>query len=222
MKLWLSWSSGKDSAWTLDHLRREGEHQVVGLLTSYNEEFDRVAVHGVRRSLLRLQAAAVGLPLIDVALPWPCTNEVYEERMSRAHSRALEEGVDGIAYGDLFLEDVRAYRERQLEGSGLTPVFPIWGSETHRLARRMIEAGIESHLTCIDLGRLPRELAGRRFDADLLADLPDGVDPCGENGEFHTCVTAGPMFDTSIPFTFGETVERDGYAFTDMVAGGGR
>ena len=216
MKIWLSWSSGKDSAWALDSLRREGEHEVAGLLTSYNEHFDRVAVHGVRRDLLRAQARAAGLPQIEVPLPWPCSNELYEERMAGAHARALEEGVEAIAYGDLFLEDVRAYRERQLRGTGLAPLFPLWGSDTNRLARRMVAAGLEGYLVCIDPRHLPRELAGRRYDRELLRSLPPSVDPCGERGEFHTCVTAGPMFAAPIQVEPGESVERDGFVFTDL------
>ncbi len=219
MKIWLSWSSGKDSAWALDRLRREEEHEVVGLLTSYNERFDRVAVHGVRRDLLRAQARATGLPRVEVPLPWPCSNEDYEERMAVAHNRALEEGVEAIAYGDLFLEDVRAYRECQLLGTGLAPLFPLWGGDTRRLARRMVAAGLEGYLVCIDPKHLPRELAGRKYDGDLLAALPASVDPCGERGEFHTCVTAGPMFSAPIPVVPGESVERDGFVFTDLSVG---
>ncbi len=217
MKIWLSWSSGKDSAWALEHLRREGEHEVAGLLTSYNEHFDRVAVHGVRRSLLAAQSDAAGLPRIEVPLPWPCSNELYEEAMGRAHARALREGVDGIAYGDLFLEDVRGYREEQLRGTGLEPLFPLWGEDTTALAHRMVDVGLEAHLVSIDLATMPRSFAGRRFDRGLLDELPEGVDPCGERGEVHTCVTAGPMFGAPLSVTTGESVERDGFIYTDLL-----
>ncbi len=217
MRIWLSWSSGKDSAWALGHLRRQGEHEVAGLLTSYNEHFDRVAVHGVRRSLLAAQAEAVGLPRIEVPLPWPCSNELYEEAMGRAHARALDEGIEGIAYGDLFLEDVREYREEQLRGTGLEPLFPLWGEDTTALAKTMVSAGLEAYLVSIDLASMPRELAGRRFDEALLDELPGDVDPCGERGEFHTCVTDGPMFRVPVPVTAGESVERDGFVYTDLV-----
>lgn len=218
-KALLSWSSGKDCAWALHVLRRQAEVEVVGLATTVNRAFDRVAMHGVRRELVEAQARAAGLPLWTVPLPWSCTNEVYEARMREACDRATVEGITQIAFGDLFLEDVRGYRERLFAGSGLTPIFPLWGTpaDTPVLARAMIDAGLRAVLTCLDPTRLPAVLAGRRFDETLLQDLPDGVDPCGERGEFHTFCHAGPMFSRPIPVRVGETVTRDGFVFTDVL-----
>jgi len=217
----LSWSSGKDAAWTLHMLRRAGEVEVVGLLTTLNDEFDRVAMHAVRRALLEAQAEAAGLPLRAVPLPWPCSNAEYEAAMGRALAKAREEwGVTHIAFGDLFLEEVRAYRERQLDGTGLTPLFPLWGLPTRALAQEMIEGGLRARLTCVDPNRLPASWAGRAFDAALLHNLPPGVDPCGEAGEFHTFAHAGPMFARPIPVTVGEVVTRDGFVFADLLPQG--
>ena len=216
MKIWLSWSSGKDSAWALHVLRCAGEHEVAGLLTTMNEAADRVAMHAVRRALLEAQARAADVPLIAVDLPWPCDNAAYAARMRAACDRALAEGIEGIAFGDLFLEDVRAYREEQLAPTGLEALFPLWGRDTRELAETMVEGGLSSVLTCVDPKQLERDFGGRTFDAALLADLPDGVDPCGENGEFHTFATSGPMFREPVAVTVGETVERDGFVFTDL------
>jgi len=213
----LSWSSGKDSAWALHVLRNDPQVEVVGLLSTVNTAYGRVAMHSTRLELLRAQAQAVGLPLHIVPLPWPCSNEVYEAAMRKAIEDALEHGVTHIAFGDLFLEDVRAYRVKQLEGSGLEPLFPIWHEPTGPLARRMIDAGLQAVITCIDPKKLPRSFAGRRFDHALLDELPQGVDPCGENGEFHTCVLAGPMFREPLHAAVGETVERDGFVFADLL-----
>jgi len=213
----LSWSSGKDSAWALHVLRNDPQVEVVGLLSTVNTAYGRVAMHSTRLELLRAQAQAVGLPLHIVPLPWPCSNEVYEAAMHKAIEDALEHGVTHIAFGDLFLEDVRAYRVKQLEGSGLEPLFPIWHEPTGPLARRMIDAGLQAVITCIDPKKLPRSFAGRRFDHALLDELPQGVDPCGENGEFHTCVLAGPMFREPLHAAVGETVERDGFVFADLL-----
>jgi len=213
----LSWSSGKDSAWALHVLRNDPQVEVVGLLSTVNTAYGRVAMHSTRLELLRAQAQAVGLPLHIVPLPWPCSNEVYEAAMRKAIEDALEHGVTHIAFGDLFLEDVRAYRVKQLEGSGLEPLFPIWHEPTGPLARRMIDAGLQAVITCIDPKKLPRSFAGRRFDHALLDELPQGVDPCGENGEFHTCVLAGPMFREPLHAAVGETVERDGFVFVDLL-----
>jgi len=213
----LSWSSGKDSAWALHVLRKDPQVEVVGLLTTVNTTHGRVAMHSTRLELLRAQAQALGLPLHIVPLPWPCSNEVYEAAMRKAIEDALEHGVTHIAFGDLFLEDVRAYRVKQLEGSGLEPLFPIWHEPTGPLARRMIDAGLQAVITCIDPKKLPRSFAGRRFDHALLDELPQGVDPCGENGEFHTCVLAGPMFREPLHAAVGETVERDGFVFVDLL-----
>jgi uncharacterized protein (TIGR00290 family) len=215
-RILLSWSSGKDSAWSLHVLRQHGEYEVVGLLTTFNQEADRVAMHAVRRELVERQAAAVGLPLWAVPLPWPCSNEQYESLMAQTCGKAVAEGLYGVAFGDLFLEDVRAYRERQLRDTGLTPIFPVWGLPTGELAREMIHSGMRAKLTCVDTKKLDCSFAGREFDAALLADLPEGADPCGERGEFHSFVYAGPMLDSVLSVSVGETITRDGFVFADL------
>lgn len=218
----LSWSSGKDSAWTLHVLREMPEVEVVGLLTTFNEVADRVAMHAVRRTLVEAQAATAGLPLWPVPLPFPCSNAEYEERMRAVIRRAREEGVTHVAFGDLFLEDVRAYRIRMLSKTGIEPLFPSWCSpaDTPTLARRMLRDGLRAVLTCVDPKRLPETLAGRVYDAQFLSDLPPTVDPCGERGEFHTFCFGGPMFVREIAVQVGETVSRDGFCFIDLVPGG--
>jgi uncharacterized protein (TIGR00290 family) len=213
----LSWSSGKDSAWTLHLLRQQPDIEIVGLLTTVNAEFDRVAMHGTRRSILEAQAQAAQLPLWVVPLPWPCSNEIYEQRMTDACNRALAERVDAIAFGDLFLVDIRAYREKQLASTGLKPLFPLWDLPTATLARDMIASGLRARLTCVDTKQLSADFAGREFDDALLRDLPPEADPCGERGEFHTCVYAGPMFTAPIPLTPGEIVHRDGFVYADFI-----
>jgi uncharacterized protein (TIGR00290 family) len=215
-KLLLSWSSGKDSAWALHCLRRDGAWEIAGLLTTVNVAFDRVAMHSTRRALLEAQARAAGLPLHVVPLPWPCSNEQYEAAMRIACDDALAGGVEAMAFGDLFLEDVRRYREERLAGTGLQPVFPVWGLDTGRLAEEMIDSGLRARIVCVDAKKLPAEFAGRDFDRDFLRDLPAGVDPCGENGEFHSAVYAGPMFHEPISIESGEVVERDGFVFADV------
>ncbi len=212
----LSWSSGKDSAWALHLLRRDPAVEVVALLTTLNTEFQRVAMHGTRRSVLEAQAAAAGLPLWTVPLPWPCTNEIYEQRMAEACTRAVAEKIDAVAFGDLFLADVRAYRERQLAPTGLTPLFPLWEIPTNQLAHAMIAGGLRARLTCVDTRQLSADFAGREFDATLLAALPGSTDPCGERGEFHTCVYAGPMFSAPLELDAGEVVDRDGFTYADF------
>ncbi len=212
----LSWSSGKDSAWSLEVLRRLPDLEVVGLLTTFNQEFDRVAMHAVRRELVEAQAEAAGLPLHSIPLPWPCPNERYEAIMAEACRSARADGIDAIAFGDLFLADIRAYREKQLAGTGLEPLFPLWLLPTADLAHEMIRGGLRARLTCVDPRVLRREFAGREFDESLLADLPPDVDPCGENGEFHSFVHAGPMFGKPIPIAPGEVVEREGFVFADL------
>jgi uncharacterized protein (TIGR00290 family) len=197
-------------------LRRTPDIEVTGLITTINEAAGRVAMHAVRRELLERQAEAAGLPLWPVALPWPCSNEQYERIMREVWERAVADRVDAIAFGDLFLTDIREYRERQLQNTGLEPLFPIWRIPTDRLASEMIAAGVRARITCVDPRALPREFAGREFDAALLADLPATVDPCGENGEFHTFAYAGPMFSRTIPVIAGEVVERDGFVFADL------
>lgn len=212
----LSWSSGKDSAWTLHVLRRDPAIELCGLLTTLNAEFDRVAMHGVRRAVLEAQAATAGLPLWIVPLPWPCSNEVYEQRMAETCQRAIAEKIDAVAFGDLFLEDVRSYRVKQLAPTGLEPLFPLWKIPTDALAREMIAGGLRARLSCVDTKQLPAAFAGREFDLNLLRDLPPGADPCGERGEFHTCVYAGPMFRSPLPIETGEVVTRDGFTFADF------
>jgi len=214
----LSWSSGKDSAWSLHLLRQDPAIEVVALITTLNQEFDRVAMHAVRRQLLELQADSAGVPLWKIPLPWPCSNQEYESRMRAVCERAVADGIEAVAFGDLYLADIRAYREKQLAGTGLDPIFPVWQLPTRELAREMIAAGLRAKVTCIDPKILPREFAGRDFDAGFLADLPAGVDPCGENGEFHTFVYDGPMFRHSIPVQLDEIVERDGFVFADLLS----
>ena len=215
----LSWSSGKDSAWTLRSLRLDPDVEVVGLLTTFNDAVDRVAMHAVRRSLVDAQAAATGLPLWSVPLPWPCSNEQYAELMSSVIARARTEQITHFAFGDLFLEDVRDYRIRQLEGTGVQPLFPMWSSadRTPALAREMQAAGLRAVITCVDPRALDVSFVGREFDAALLAALPPGVDPCGENGEFHSFCYAGPMFRSPIEVDTGEVVTRDGFHFIDLL-----
>ena len=213
----LSWSGGKDSAWALHLLRAGNEYEVVGLLTTVNQHFRRVAMHGFRESLLDLQAEAAGLPLWKVPLPWPCANDIYESLMAEACARAVAEKIHGVAFGDLFLEDIRAYRIAKLAPTGLEPIFPCWLLPTDQLAREMIASGIRAHLTCVDPRQLDRSFAGREFNAQLLAELPPGVDPCGERGEFHTFVSAAPVFSRSIEVSPGEIVERDGFIYADLL-----
>jgi len=216
----LSWSSGKDSAWTLHVLRRQGI-DVVGLLTTFNAAFDRVAMHAVRSELVAAQAAATGLPLWSVPLPWPCSNSEYERLMSGVLQRAAAARITHVAFGDLFLEDIRDYRVRQLAATGIEPLFPLWCSpkDTPALARAMLDGGLNAVVTCIDPSKLPETFAGRAYDAMLLTDLPADVDPCGERGEFHTFCFAGPMFSHPVAVRVGETVSRDGFCFADVLPG---
>lgn len=215
-KVLVSWSSGKDSAWMVHVLRRRADVQLAGLLTTINEAAQRVAMHGVRIDVLEAQAAALGLPLWPIPIPSPCPNEVYERAMAAAVARAVGEGFTHVAFGDLFLEDVRRYREERLAGTGLAPLFPLFGSDTARLAREMIAGGLRARIAGLNPKVLDRRFAGREFDADLLAELPQDVDPCGERGEFHTCAYDGPMFSRRLEIETGITVERDGFVFTDL------
>jgi uncharacterized protein (TIGR00290 family) len=215
-RILLAWSSGKDSAWALHVLRQSGEYEVVGLLTTFNEAFDRVAMHAVRRQLVEAQAAAVGVPLWPVYIPWPCSNEQYESAMAAACERAIAAGIEAIAFGDLYLEDVRAYRERQLAPTGLAPLFPLWKIPTDKLVREMIAAGQRAVITCVDPKKLGREFAGREIDLALVNALPEGVDPCAENGEFHSFAFAGPQFAHPLDIRAGEVVDRDGFVFADV------
>jgi len=217
MKIMVSWSTGKDSAWMLHTLRQQDPDAVAGLLTTLNEAFDRVAMHAVRRTLLQAQADAADLPLYAVNIPWPCSNAEYEKRMGDAVQSFVRAGFTHVAFGDLFLEDVRRYREERLAGTGLTPMFPLWKTTTTAaLARDMVAGGLRACLTCVDPRKLDRSFAGRTFDASLLADLPASVDPCGENGEFHSFAYEGPMFARPIAVQPGEIVDRDGFVFADL------
>ncbi len=219
MKTLVSWSSGKDSAWMVHVLRRTPDVQLDGLLTTVNATAGRVAMHAVRESLLHLQADALGLPLRIIPIPSPCPNDVYEKAMRLAVETAVSDGFTHVAFGDLFLEDIRAYRERQLTGTGLTPLFPLFGADTRALARQMVGAGLRARLTCVDPGVLDRRFASREFDAVLLDELPEHVDPCGERGEFHSFAYSGPMFSKAIPIENGDIVERDGFVFADLLPG---
>jgi uncharacterized protein (TIGR00290 family) len=218
-KAWMAWSSGKDSAWALHVERTSRAVEIVGLLTTITEAFGRASMHGVRESLVEAQAGALGLPLHRVHIPSPCPNEVYDAAMRAALERAGAEGVTQVVFGDIALQDVRAYREERLREVGMEARFPLWMRETVSLAREMVGGGLRAYVTCIDPQKLPRETAGRAYDESLLASLPQGVDPCGENGEFHTFVWDGPMFAGPIDVRVGETVERDGFVFTDLLPG---
>ena len=219
-KAWMSWSSGKDSALALQVVRAQGEVEVTALLCTVNADADRVAMHAVRRDLLGLQAERLGLPLVVVDIPWRCPNELYEARMGEALATALEQGIEHVVFGDLFLAGVRAYREERLAGTGISPLFPLWGRPTAALAREMIGSGLRAVLTCVDPNLVPASFAGRSFDDSLLADLPAGADPCGENGEFHTFAWDAPGFSSPINIEVGDRVERDGFVFCDLVSSG--
>ncbi|HWK88305.1 MAG TPA: ATP-binding protein [Xanthobacteraceae bacterium] len=215
-RAWLSWSSGKDAAWALHEIRQSGEYEITAALTTVTGDFGRVSMHGVREAILNAQCMAAGLAQKIVRIPFPCPNEIYEAKMSAMLGEAKREGVTHIVFGDLFLEDIRRYREEKMAGSGITPVFPLWGRPTDRLAHEMIAGGLEARLVCVDPKAVPKDFAGRAFDAALLNELPQGVDPCGERGEFHTCVLAGPMFSRRIEATPGEVTGRDGFVFADL------
>jgi uncharacterized protein (TIGR00290 family) len=216
-KILLSWSSGKDSAWTLHVLRRRDEVEVVGLLTTVNTHFQRVAMHGTRRALLKAQSDAARLPLWEVPLPWPCNNEAYETAMSTVCKSAVAQGISAIAFGDLFLEDVRRYREDRLRNTGLVPLFPLWGRNTRELLEEMLDSGLRARIVCLDPSKLSPDFVGRDLTREMLDSLPAGVDPCGENGEFHTFAHAGPMFYEPIPIEAGESVTRDGFVYADVL-----
>jgi uncharacterized protein (TIGR00290 family) len=216
-RILLSWSSGKDSAWALHVLKQRREYEIAVLLTTFNQAANRVAMHAVRRGLVEAQAEETGIPLWPVELPWPCSNAEYEAAMRAACKKAVAQGIEAVAFGDLFLEDVRAYRERQMRDTGLQPLFPIWGWPTSELARQMIAAGLRAKLTCVDPKVLNASFAGREFDAELLQDLPAEVDPCGERGEFHSFAYAGPPFQRGLEVAVGEVLARDGFVFADVI-----
>ncbi len=213
----ISWSSGKDSAWALHVARATGHLDIVGAITSVTSTYGRVSMHGVREEILDRQAEAIGLPLVKVAIPSPCDNQTYETAFGKAMEKLRDQAVSVVIFGDLFLEDIRAYREAQLGRLGIEGSFPLWRQPTHTLAREMIAGGVDARITCVDPRALDARFAGRRFDEELLRDLPPTVDPCGENGEFHTVVVAGPMLRQPIRVTAGETVERDGFVFADVL-----
>jgi uncharacterized protein (TIGR00290 family) len=216
-KCLVSWSSGKDSAWMVHVLRQRADVELVGVLTTVNETYQRVAMHAVRVELLQAQANALGLSLRQIPIPSPCPNEVYERAMADAVERAVSEGITHMAFGDLFLEDIRRYREERLAGTGITPLFPLFGIDTTRLSREMVAGGLRARLTCVDPRVLDPRFVGRDFDGALLDELPASVDPCGERGEFHSFAYAGPMFSRSIAIRSGEVVERDGFVFADVL-----
>ncbi|MEE8118327.1 MAG: ATP-binding protein [Gammaproteobacteria bacterium] len=216
-RIWLWWSSGKDSAWALQLLRQDPEVSVERLITTVTPTFDRVAIHGTRLSVLEAQAAAVGVPVQLIELPYPCSNADYEAALKPVLEEATATGLDYMAFGDLFLEDVREYRERILSGTGVEPLFPIWGLDTTELSRQMVESGVEAFITCLDPKRLGPEHAGAQFDNAFLDSLPESVDPCGERGEFHTCATFGPMFERRLEVKVGKTVEREGFVYADLL-----
>ncbi len=220
-KVVVSWSSGKDSAFALYELRRRGEVEVVGLLTTVTKAFDRVSMHGTRREILERQARATRLPVEAVEIPSPCPNDVYERAMGEAVERMRANGVRQIAFGDLFLEDIRQYREEKLAGTGLTPIFPLWGRPTAELGRTIVRAGFDARIVSLDPRKIDRRFAGRRYDDALLDELPESVDPCAERGEFHTCVVGGPVLAEPIPVRPGSIVERDGFVFADLIPEGG-
>ncbi|MBV8552293.1 MAG: adenine nucleotide alpha hydrolase [Acidobacteriaceae bacterium] len=214
----LSWSSGKDSAWALKLLRETPDVEIAALITTFNCNAGRVAMHAVRRELVHAQADRAGLRLWPVELPWPCSNAIYEDLMREVCQRAVAEGVTAIAFGDLFLEDIRAYREKQLQGTGLEPLFPVWHLPTRQLAEDMIRERVKAKVTCIDPKKLDRSFAGREFDTAFIEGLPQGIDPCGEYGEFHTFVYEAPVFSRPMEVETGDIVERDGFVFADVKA----
>jgi uncharacterized protein (TIGR00290 family) len=220
LKALIAWSSGKDSAWALHEVRCSGDYEIVGALTTVTDTFARVSMHGVREELLQAQLAAARLPSIVVRIPFPCPNDIYEQEMAAALSQVKADGVTHVIFGDLFLQDIRTYREQKLAQIGMTAVFPLWRRPTAALAREMIAAGVEARLATVDLAKLPASFAGRRYDNFLLADLPPQADPCGENGEFHSFVAAGPMFTHRIPVALGDIVTREGFAYTDLLPAG--
>jgi len=216
-KVLVSWSTGKDSAYALHHIRQADQHEIVGLLSTITEEYDRVSMHATRHELLKKQAERLGLPLYPVFIPASCSNEIYEERMRNVMINVIKEGITHIAFGDLFLEDVRKYRELKLSTINITPLFPLWGMNTLHLAKEMIASGLKAVITCIDPKKLDAPFVGRKFNNQLLNDLPLDVDPCGENGEFHTFVYDGPMFKKPISISIGSIVERNGFIFRDIL-----
>lgn len=213
----VSWSTGKDSAWATYQLQSRDDIELVGCLCTINQEFQRTAMHAVRVELLKAQAAALQLPLTIIELPFPCSNEQYQLIMGDATQTLIDQGVECLSFGDLFLEDIRQYRIDNLKSTGIEPIFPLWLMPTDQLAKNMIEGGLKTVITCVDPKQLDASFAGRLFDQSFLDDLPDGVDPCGENGEFHSFVYDGPMFKKAINIQVGEVVERDGFVFADVL-----
>ena len=220
-KVIVSWSGGKDSALSLYEIQRSAQYQVVSLLTSISEQHNRVSMHGVRREMLEQQAQALGLPLIEIPIPRDCSEEEYESRLMDVLTRVKSDGIERVVFGDIFLEWIKEYREKNLARVGMTPILPIWGRDTRELAQSFINLGFRAVLTCVNTKTFPKSFLGRVYDERLMAELPPGVDPCGENGEFHSFVFAGPIFQESIPYTLGRTVSRDSYGFRDVLPGEG-
>ena len=216
-RVWLWWSSGKDSAWALQLLRQDPDVSVERLITTVTPTFGRVAIHGTRISVLEAQASAVGVPLQLIELPYPCSNAEYESALEPVLEEAAATDLDSMAFGDLFLEDVREHRERLLSRSGVDSLFPLWGLDTTKLSRQVIESGVEAYVVCLDPKHVDPENAGARFDPSFLGKLPESVDPCGERGEFHTCATSGPMFQRGLDVSVGEVVEREGFVYADLL-----
>lgn len=216
-KILLSWSSGKDSAWALYTLSKNPDVDILGLFTVMNEKYDRVSMHSTREELLYLQAEAIGLPIETINIPDPCTNEQCDTIMRQFVRKSAAAGIECMAFGDLFLEDIRQYRVNQMKGTGIEPIFPLWGLPTRSLANEMISAGIEAYVSCVDLKKLPARFAGEKWTSDLVAQFPENIDPCGENGELHTVVVDGPMFRTSVQVKIGEILERNGFAYADII-----
>ncbi|MBI5374653.1 MAG: adenine nucleotide alpha hydrolase [Candidatus Schekmanbacteria bacterium] len=216
-KTLLSWSSGKDSAWALHILRQDPLIEILGLFSVMNEKYNRVTMHATRLEMLERQAKGVALPLQTLFIPDPCTNEQYSEVMQNFVAESAKKGIQCMSFGDLFLEDVRQYREAQLKGTGIEPIFPLWGIPTGELAEQMLSAGLDAYISCVDLKKLPSHFAGQKLTRELIAEFPQGSDPCGENGEIHTVAVGGPMFLRTIPVSVGETIERDGFAFADII-----
>jgi uncharacterized protein (TIGR00290 family) len=216
-KALVAWSSGKDSAWALHVTQQSGECEIAGLLTTVTETYGRVSMHGVREKLLEAQAEALGLPLHRVNIPASCTDEDYNNAMRNAMENATANGITHVIFGDVFLEDIRSYREGRLAEIGMTGVFPLWKRDTGKLAREMIAGSLRAYVTCLDPGKLPRDFAGREYNSEFLEDLPENIDPCGENGEFHTFVFDGPVFAHSVEVMVGEVVEREGFVFIDVL-----
>jgi uncharacterized protein (TIGR00290 family) len=216
-KTLLSWSSGKDSAWALHLVQQDPRIELLGLFTVMNQKYSRVSMHATRSEMLHCQAEAVGLPIETISLPDPCTNEQYDAIMRHFVTESVNKGIECMAFGDLFLEDVRKYRENQLKGRGIDPLFPLWGIPTSDLAEQMLSAGLEAYVSSVDLKKLPSRFAGQKWSRNLIAEFPKDCDPCGENGEIHTIAVGGPMFQKTVLVRVGDIVNRNGFAYADII-----